>query len=314
MHVTNSSKILILRELFMVQMLDMDNLRTFLAIAETGSFTAASREVFKTQSAVSMQMRRLEETIGKKLFYKNGRVNSLTRDGDILLNFARRIIRLNNEAFLTITQPEVSGLVRLGIGDDYAERYLPEILARFSYSSPNVEVDIVCDDSAYVAKQLLKGKLDLAIGTGSEFREQGELLKRERLVWATSANHNAHLQDVLPLAICGDECCWSAQAIKSLKQVGRTYRIAYQARNHAVIASTVIAGLAVTAIAESGLRPGMRTLSADEGFGELGTSDILLLKPRAELSSAAEILSQHICDSLASLGTNGIAQLSLVAE
>lgn len=298
----------------MAQILDMDNLSTFLAIAESGSFTAASREVFKTQSAVSMQMKRLEETIGKKLFYKEGRINRLTRDGDILLNFARRIIRLNNEALLTITQPEISGLVRLGIGDDYAERYLPEILARFSYSNPNVEVAIVCDDSEYVAKQLKKGDLDLAIGTGSLFRENGELLKRERLVWATSSTHSAQLQDVLPLAICGDDCCWSNQAIRTLKQMGRPYRVAYQARNHAVIASTVIAGLAVTAIAESGLRPGMRTLGPDEGFAELGTSDILLLKPMTPLSSAAEILSQHICDSLATLGTNGLRNFSEAAE
>ncbi|NRA87728.1 MAG: hypothetical protein HRU28_10115 [Rhizobiales bacterium] len=96
--------------------------------------------------------------------------------------------------------------------------------------------------------------------------------------------------------------------------MGRQYRIAYQARNHAVIASTVIAGLAVTAIAESGLRPGMRTLGPDEGFGELGTSDILLLKPQTALSSAAEILSQHICDSLATLGTNGIQAYNEAAE
>ena len=298
----------------MVQILDMDNLKTFLAIAESGSFTAASREVFKTQSAVSMQMKRLEETIGKKLFYKEGRINRLTRDGDILLNFARRIIRLNNEAFLTITQPEISGLVRLGIGDDYAERYLPEILARFSYSNPCVEVSIICDDSDYVAQRLHKGDLDLAIGTGPGFREHGELLKRERLVWATSSTHSAQLQDVLPLAICAEDCCWSNQAIRTLKQMGRQYRIAYQARNHAVIASTVIAGLAVTAIAESGLRPGMRTLGPDEGFGELGTSDILLLKPQPALSSAAEILSQHICDSLATLGTNGIQAYNEAAE
>src|SRR5215475_4762239 len=127
------------REALMAVLLDIDQLRTFIAIADSGSFTRAAEVVFKTQSAVSMQMKRLEERIGKPIFERDGRASKLTDDGERLLDYARRIVKLNVETLAAFSDGELSGRVRLGVPDDYADRYLPEIMARFSHSYPAVE-------------------------------------------------------------------------------------------------------------------------------------------------------------------------------
>ena len=142
--------------------LDIDQLQTFIAIVDTGSFTKAAGRVFKTQSAVSMQMRRLEERVGKQLFIKDGRGNRLTADGDKLLNYARRIIRLNSEAIAAFDDNRLEGTLRIGTPDDYADRYMPEIIGRFAKTHPQVELYIVCEPSVDLAEKMAKGELDMA--------------------------------------------------------------------------------------------------------------------------------------------------------
>ena len=128
-----------------MHLLDIDQLRTFVAIADTGSFTRAAEIVHKTQSAVSMQMKRLEDRVGKAIFERDGRLSKLTDEGERLLDYARRIVRLNAECMASFNEHELTGRVRLGLPDDYADRYLPEILARFSRSNPKAEVTVMCE-------------------------------------------------------------------------------------------------------------------------------------------------------------------------
>src|SRR5919206_3651965 len=149
----------------MPALIDVDQLRTFIAIAETGSFTKAAEVVHKTQSAVSMQMKRLEERLGKSIFARDGRASKLTEDGDRLLDYARRIIKLNIEALAAFNDKELTGRVRLGLPDDYADRYLPEIMARFSRAYPGVELTVICDPSVDLAKRIDGNELDLGIIT-----------------------------------------------------------------------------------------------------------------------------------------------------
>ena len=125
--------------------LDLDQLQTFIMIADTGSFTRAADEVHRTQSAVSMQMRRLEERIGKALFEKDGRTNKLTEEGERLLSYARRMIHLNRETLAAFDDRRLEGTIRIGTPDDYADRFLPEIMARFSRSNPRVELTVICE-------------------------------------------------------------------------------------------------------------------------------------------------------------------------
>ena len=131
----------------MTVLIDIDQLRTFIAIAETGSFTKAAEVVHKTQSAVSMQMKRLEERLDKPIFARDGRASKLTEDGERLLDYARRIVKLNLEALAAFSGRNCPGRVRLGVPDDYADRYLPEIMARFSRAYPGVELTVICEPS-----------------------------------------------------------------------------------------------------------------------------------------------------------------------
>ena len=164
-------------------LLDIDQLKTFIAIAETGSFTKAAEVVHKTQSAVSMQMKRLEERAGRPIFARDGRASRLTDEGDRLLDYARRIIKLNNEAIASLTSAELSGRVRLGVPDDYADRYLPEIMARFSATHPNVELTVVCDPSTDLVDRIDTGDLDLAIITDCQMiNRETEIIRREQLL------------------------------------------------------------------------------------------------------------------------------------
>src|SRR5882724_819394 len=149
----------------MSALIDVDQLRTFIAIAETGSFTRAADVVHKTQSAVSMQMKRLEERIGRPVFARDGRASKLTEDGERLLDYARRIIKLNVEALAAFSDAELIGRVRLGVPDDYADRYLPEIMARFSRAYPSVELTVTCEPSVELVERIAANTLDLAIVT-----------------------------------------------------------------------------------------------------------------------------------------------------
>src|ERR1700680_44122 len=173
----------------MNSLLDIDQLRTFLAIVETGSFTKAAEVVNKTQSAVSMQMKRLEERLERPIFARDGRASKLTEDGLRLLDYARRIVKLNVETIAAFSDAELSGRVRLGVPDDYADRYLPEIMARFSRAYPGVELTVICEPSVDLIERIDAHDLDLAIITHVQGQRPAETFRGERLLWVTSSRH-----------------------------------------------------------------------------------------------------------------------------
>src|SRR5262245_5369323 len=165
--------------------LDLDQLQTFITISDTGSFTKAADEVHRTQSAVSMQMRRLEERIGKPLFEKDGRLNRLTEEGEKLLAYARRMMHLNRETLAAFDDRALEGTVRIGIPDDYADRFLPEIMARFVRSNPRVELTVVCEPTPGLVEHLKRGNLDLSNVTHNDSSAQSEVVRREPLLWVS---------------------------------------------------------------------------------------------------------------------------------
>src|SRR6478736_2512810 len=173
----------------MTALIDIDQLRTFIAIAETGSFTKAAEVVNKTQSAVSMQMKRLEERLDRPIFARDGRASKLTEDGSRLLDYARRLVKLNVETVAAFSDAALSGRVRLGVPDDYADRYLPEIMARFSRAYPGVELTVLCEPSVDLVDRIDDNDLDLAIITNCESRRIAETFRRERLLWVGANRH-----------------------------------------------------------------------------------------------------------------------------
>src|SRR5882757_556507 len=285
----------------MTALLDVDQLRTSIAIAETGSFTKAAEVVNKTQSAVSMQMKRLEERLERPIFARDGRASKLTEDGQRLLDYARRIVKLNVETIAAFSDAELSGRVALGVPDDYADRYLPEIMARFSRAYPGVELTVICEETICLLERIKVNEIDLAIITNCSGSMTAENFRQERLLWATSNRHSIHCEERVPLALGRPTCAWRRAAIECLDALGRPYRILYSSGNAAAISAAVLSGLAVSVFPESGLRPGMRVLSAADGFPELPSCRIGLVRNQHERSSMADALAEHIVSSLDNL-------------
>ncbi|ALV25935.1 LysR substrate-binding domain-containing protein [Pannonibacter sp. Q-1] len=291
-------------------MLDLDQLRTFVAIAEYGSFTRAAEMVHKTQSAVSMQMRRLEERIGRPIFMREGRLSRLTEEGEKLLHYARRLVQLNDETLAAFDETEVQGMVRLGTPDDYADRFLPEILARFSRSNPKAEVSVVCAPTANLIDLVVANELDVAIITHVEKPggQRDEVIRREPLLWVTSARHAVENEDVLPLALGRATCGWRRAALLALRSVGREHRLLYSSWNSTAVGAAVLAGLAVSVLPESALRPGMRVLAEADGFPKLPECEIAVMRSWHQHSRVTEALVEHIISSLDNLSVPQAAE------
>ena len=265
--------------------LDPDLLRTFVLIAEEGSFTRAAHLVGRTQSAVSMQVQRLEAALGQTLIERGrGGAVRATPQGEHLLGEARELLALHDRIWRSFRAPKVQGTVRLGTPDDYALRYLPQILTRFAAAHPIVDVEVVCLPSSELAPRLDAGDLDLTLLSEGEapLRWPAVPLLRDELAWITSEAHAAHRRDPLPLAIDSDACSWGSAAVKALQAAGLRYRLAYRSATQTGTLAPVMAGLAVTVGAASWLPPGLRAMTPSEGLPRLPEYGILLLKVRGD--------------------------------
>ncbi|WP_315918913.1 LysR substrate-binding domain-containing protein [Mesorhizobium sp. SP-1A] len=278
--------------------LDLDQLQTFVSIADTGSFTRAADEVHRTQSAVSMQMRRLEERIGKALFEKDGRMNKLTEEGERLLSYARRLLFLNRETLAAFDDSRLEGTIRIGTPDDYADRFLPEIMARFARSNPRVELTVVCEPTPGLVEHIKRGNLDIALVTHNDARGQSEVVRREPLLWVSSQNHATHEEPVLPMAFGRPNCIWRRAACDVLDRQNRDYRVLFSSFSATVIAAAVLSGLAISVLPECALRPGMRVLGDADGFGALPDCRIGIMRGQTSQPDIVDALARHICESL----------------
>ena len=275
-------------------MLDPENLKSLVAIAETGSFTAAAERVHRTQSAVSMQMRKLETEVGRKLFARAGRDARLTSDGELLLAHARRILKVQAEALAVFDQTTLAGELRIAAPDDYASTFMPGILVRFAASHPKVRVDLRSLPSHEAARQVDRGEIDLALVTQGHGESGGEVLHREPLVWVAARGHCVHEADPLPLAVYHERCAFRRLAIQALDAIGRPWRIAYSSQSIAGIYAAVETGLAVGTILPSNLRPGLVVLGEAEGFPPLPEVAILLLRRSDAASPLLDAMAEHV--------------------
>ena len=274
--------------------IDTELLRTFVAIAEHGGFTRAAEALNRTQSAVSMQMKRLEEDVlQRSLFERDGRQTRLTAEGQVLLGYARRILKLHGEVFNTLRRPHMVGSVRIGTPDDYVMRFLPAILSRFAEAYPLVQVEVHCDTSLNL---LARNDLDLSIVTREPGTEIGQLLRQEPFVWAEAPGFNTHEQRPIPLAMFNTDCFCRAWACNALDGLDIAYRIAYSSPSLSALFAVVGAGLAVSAQLQSVVPPELRLLGQAEGMPELPLASIMLLRSERNRSQASETLAEHIIE------------------
>lgn len=282
--------------------LDPDLLRTFAFIAEEGSFTRAAQRVGRTQSAVSMQVQRLESLLGQRLLTrgKGGTVH-LTPHGQHLLGRARTLLALNDEIWASFREPTLHGTVRLGTPDDYAMRFLPAVLRRFAEHHPAIEVEVLCAPSEDLVARLKAGDLDLAV-CSEGLEPPGWLavpLWQGPLAWITSTRHAPHRQDPLPLALAKNGCAWARMALGALDRAGRGYRVAYYSASQLGTHAPVLAGLAVTVGPAGPLPEGLRAMRADEGLPPLPRYGVLLLHAQGTHAPPVAALAQHITEAFA---------------
>ena len=276
-------------------LLELDVLRTFVAIAETGSFTAAANAVFRTPSAVSMQIKKLEDILGRAFFSRDARSVSLTTDGEMLLGYARRMLAVNREAVSKFIIPDITGVVRLGSPDDFGERILPHVLKRFSQSHPSIAVDVVIDQSVNLRRRMDDRALDITLLTNSVkvSLEGSEVLMTEPIVWAGAKGGCAHLREPLPVSIWEEGCAWRANALDALGRDGRNYRVAYMSAHTAGQRAAILADLAVAPLPKSFLGADMVELTTADGLPDMGNYSLAMIVA-PEASAPVKAAADHI--------------------
>jgi DNA-binding transcriptional LysR family regulator len=288
--------------------IDPDLLRSFVAIAEERSFTRAAARVGRTQSAISLQMQRLEGILGQTVIVrgKGGSVD-LNADGHYLLGRARELLALNDDIVRSMNATPVHGTIRLGIPVELSGRYLPRILDRFSHVAPQVEVEVEAAASCFLTLKMKNAELDLAlIRAGLEPRQWPAVeVWHSPVKWITSDKHCQHLRNPLPLSISPphctwrpsefNECLWYGMVIRALEKAGRSYRIVSTSTTIAAQMAAAQAGLAVTSTLADDLLPeGVRVVRSDEGLPELPECRYLVLKAREPRQPATDMLVAQV--------------------
>lgn len=256
-------------------MLDIDLLRTFVAIIETRSFTAASDVVRRSQSALSLQMKKLEEQVGHALLKREIGGIKATAEGERLLIHAKRILRAHEDAILAFSgAPGSAGNLLLGMSADYGQALLPRVLHVLARDYPKLSVQVVCGPSRNLYEMCSDGRVEIAFVGEGEGLGESPVVHRERLVWATGGGH-AHDKDPLPLALLpAEDSNYRRWALDALARVGRRHWIAYTSYSLGGLLAIVRGGYAVTVMAESALAAGMRELADTEKFPPLPSLEV----------------------------------------
>ncbi len=278
-------------------LLDSEVLRTFVTIAESGSFTRAAQQLFRTPSALSMQIKRLEETLGQTLFVREARHVRLTAEGEVLLGYGRRLLKLNAEAVTQFLAPTLEGRVGFGITDDVVGRILPNVLSQFARSHPAVQVDVVVGHSIDLFAKLDDGELDLALVMGSESRQDlhREVIHSETLVWVGREDGIAVEQRPLPVTLAQHGCEWRRITLNALDDAGVDYRIAYSCDYCSGQEAAILADLAITAFPKSLIRPPLKRLTND-ALPPLGGYQVALVNHPGR-SNASSALAEHVLEA-----------------
>ncbi len=280
--------------------LDSELLKTFVAIAETSSFSRAAKSVFRTPSAVSMQIKRLEGVLNAVLFLREGRTVSLTKEGESLLTYARRILQLHDEAVAQFICPSMVGTVRIGTPDDFALRFLPNILTRFSCSHPKVEVEVHSGDTKNLVRMIEEGKLDLTLitcGSTAASKISSTVIFEEPLVWVGKEGGTAYAQRPLPLAISNVGCPWRNEALEVMDRLNIQYRIAYSSQNTSGQEAALLADLAIAALPQSHAKTPYRCLGEGQGLPPLGSYQIAFMRSPAAKGQIYDDFEKQVYNS-----------------
>lgn len=279
--------------------LPTDLLRSFLTVIEEGGFTRAGELLGRTQPAISLQMRRLEELVGKKLIDQAGRQIRLTEAGEMLALYARQILRLNDEFIATFDGGAVGGPLRIGLPLDYGASFLQRVATDFATEHPDVEMSIQYELSCDIREKVGRDEIDVAIALTD--RPTGRYMASswvEQPVWASSARSRVHTQVPVPLVSHPEGCEYRKRMIQALNSVGRAWRFAFVSPAIESLQEAVLTGFGVSALTGPTLTDGMRLLDAQEGFPPMSELRVGLFYKHNHLSDAALGLTHALIEAL----------------
>lgn len=278
---------------------DLDLLRTFVTIVDCGGFTRAAERLGRTQSTISLQIKRLEDGLGRRVFEREGRGFALTPEGEILLAAARRMLALASETCARLMEPDIGGTVRLGTPEDFATVHLPDVLWRFARAHPQVGLQVNCDFTANLLDGFSRGEYDLILCKREpQGAAGGTKVWREPLVWAASERLLLDAGGPIPLVLAPYPDIYRKRALEALDAQGRPWRVAYTSPSLAGVQAAVRAGLGITILPKEMVAAGFHIVGADHGLPELADTEIALYRAPGALSRAADLLAEHIVRSL----------------
>lgn len=272
--------------------MDPELLRAFVSVAESAGFTSAARALNRTQSAVSLQIKRLEEQLGDTLFTRTSRSVELTAAGGALLPYARRILRLQDEAEAAVTAVTGSRTLRIGISEEQAAFYLPGVIPAFAREHPDVRLEVVCDLSTRLVEHMQDGRLDLALTIRHEPTATGEVIGQERLVWVAGCDFPADPGPSVPLALNPTGCIFRAHAIAALARVQRPWSLVYTSASPTGMNLALEAGMALSVKARRSVPESCRIVDEEFGLPPLPPVDVELHRSATAVGEAAETFAR----------------------
>lgn len=274
--------------------LDPALLQALVAVADHRSFTRAAASLNRTQSAVSTQIKRLEDQIGLRLLERSTSRVELTSSGESMLGYARRILALGEEAVRHLQELEVQGSVRLGVMEDYGTLVLPSLLAAFKGFYPGVQIEMESGLTSRMVDRVGRD-FDIVIAMHPTREKSGKWLAREKAVWACSPQFKLDGNEAVPVALYPTGCLFRKWALEALDQSGRPWRLAFISHSLAAVEAIAAKGLAVTVVKESTLPHSLKTIGPADGMPRLPRADIRM-HTATPLSPAANLLAGHVLD------------------
>ena len=271
-------------------------LRTFVTITETGGFSKAGTLLGRSQPAISLQIKRLEELVGSTLLTRKGRVLEPTEQGDVLFRYAQQILKLNDELAAKLIQPSITGHIKLGIPNEFAVSYLPQILGKFAQTHRDVTLEVTCALSTQLSTMVKNGDLDIAFNIQHNLDEvsKSDLIWYEDLVWVTNPDFTSHMETPVPIVTAPKGCEYRKNMINALDEYEMPWRIVYTSTSYGGIRAAVMAGLGVTVLARSIVPDNFSIVGETDGFPELPKAAMELLCKDDELSDTLQCLVDYI--------------------
>lgn len=278
--------------------LDLDLLRSFVTIAEVGSFTAAGDRLGRSQSTVSLQVKRLEELLGRRIFDRTPRSLELTEDGRQLLGPARQMLRLNDQTIAQIFEPEITGRVRIGVPEDFATAHLPAVLSAFATAHPLVELEVTCDLTLNLLDRFHDGAFDFVLVKREPTAPmEGVRVWREPLVWVARDAKALTDRAMVPLVVSPQPCVYRKRATDALDAMGREWRVAYTSTSLAGSLLAVTEGLGIAVLPREMVPEHLSAIAGDQDLPPLYDTEIALIEAPG-LSETAHRLAQHVVAAL----------------